>query len=40
MKGNYKRMDLYFFKDPVPNTYKCFENKFNVLSEVLYWEKK
>ncbi len=40
MKGNYKRMDLYFFKDPVPNTYKYLDDKFNVLSEVLYWEKK
>ena len=31
MKGNYKRMNRCFSKDPVPNTYKYFENKFNVL---------
>lgn len=39
-EGNYKYMDLCLFKNSIPNTYKYLDNKFNVLGEVLYWEKK
>lgn len=37
-EGNYKRLDLCFFKDRVPNTFKYLDDNFNVLGEVLYWE--
>ena len=37
-EGDYKRLDLCFFKDPVPNTFKYLDDNFNILGEVLYWE--
>ena len=37
-EGDYKRLDLCFFKDLVPNTFKYLDDNYNVLGQVLYWE--
>ena len=29
-EGDNKRLDLCFFKDPVPNTFKYFDGNFNI----------